>query len=379
MQDIRIGLIGSGFIGKTHAIAYQAHNAVFGGPLKPICHTLAEVDDARARDAAAALGFQHATGDWRSLLTNDEIDVIAIATPNALHKEMTIAAIEAGKHVYVEKPLALDTPEADEIIKAYEARPKGAAPLVHMLGYNYLCNPMISVTKEMIEAGELGQIVHFRGRHNEDYMADPSVPFSWRCSKAASGTGTLGDMGSHIISMAMHLIGPIASLCGDTDLVVPERKDPTGTMKAVENEDQAQAIVRFASGAMGMIETSRVAVGKKQGLAFEIVGTKASLEFDQERMNELRLYETSAPKGRAGFKTILVDGNCPDFAAFCPAPGHGLGYNDLKIIEVNRLMKAIAGGTDVPVDLYTARDIERVIDTWVASAEQRCWLDIGRL
>lgn len=378
MQDIRIGLIGSGYIGKTHAIAYQAHNAVFGGPLRTVCHTLAEIDQARADKAASELGFQHSTDDWRTLLNNDEIDLIAIATPNALHKEMTIAAIEAGKHVYVEKPLALDTPEADEIIKSYEAHASKAAPLVHMLGYNYLCNPMIGLAKQMIDAGELGRIVHFRGRHNEDYMADPAVPFSWRCSKAASGTGTLGDMGSHIISMAIHLIGPIASLCGDTDVIVPHRKDASGTMKAVENEDQAQAIIRFASGAMGMIETSRVAVGKKQGLAFEIVGTKASLEFDQERMNELRFYETGAPKGRSGFKTILVDGNCPDFKNFCPAPGHGLGYNDLKIIEVNRLMRAIAHGDEVPVDLYTGRDIERVIDTWIASADGRCWLDIGR-
>lgn len=377
MRDIGIGLIGSGYIGKTHAIAYNAHTAVFGGPARPVCRALAEINEEKAVGEAAALGFERGTGDWRELLSADDIDVIAIATPNALHKDMTIAAIEAGKHVYVEKPLALDAHEADEIIKAYEARGKDAQPLVHMLGYNYLCNPIISTLKAMIDAGELGEIIHFRGRHNEDYMASPDVPFSWRCSKAAAGTGTLGDMGSHIISMAMHLVGPIMSLCGDTDIIIPKRKDASGALRAVENEDQAQAIVRFAGGVMGMLETSRVAMGKKQGLAFEIVGTKASVEFDQERMNELRLYESSAARGRAGFKTILVDPGFPDFGAFCPAPGHGLGYNDLKIIEVNRLIKAITEGASVPVDLYVARDIEKVIDAWVLSASERQWLDVG--
>ncbi|SDE46385.1 MULTISPECIES: Gfo/Idh/MocA family protein [Kordiimonas] len=379
MRDIGIGLIGSGYIGKTHAIAYNAHGSVFGGKAKLACRTLAEIDETRAEEAANALGFENSTSDWRSLLADDAIDVIAIATPNALHKDMTIAAIEAGKHVYVEKPLALDTAEANQIIAALEARTDPEQPLVHMLGYNYLCNPIISTIKAMIDAGELGEIIHFRGRHNEDYMANPDVPFNWRCSKASAGTGTLGDMGSHIISMAMHLVGPIASLCGDTDIVVPKRPDETGAPRAVENEDQAQAIVRFASGTMGALETSRVALGKKQGLAFEIVGTKASLEFDQERMNEVRLYEGSGAPGRSGFKTILVDTSCPDFAAFCPAPGHGLGYNDLKIIEVDRLLKAITEGARVPVDLYAGREIERVIDTWVLSAQERRWIDVGRL
>ncbi|MFC3051942.1 Gfo/Idh/MocA family protein [Kordiimonas pumila] len=376
MQEIGIGLIGSGYIGKTHAIAYNAHRAVFGGPLVPVCRALAEIDQQKATSAAAALGFDRGVSDWQQMIAADDIDIVAIATPNALHKEMAIAAIEAGKHIYIEKPLALDTHEANEIIAALEKHNARHAPLVHMLGYNYLCNPMISLAKEIIASGELGTIVHFRGRHIEDYMADPSIPFSWRCSKAVSGTGALGDMGSHIISMAMYLIGPIVSLCADTDIIIPERTDSNGAVKRVENEDQAQAMVRFASGVMGFLETSRVATGKKQGLGFEIVGTKASLEFDQERMNELRLYETSSPNGRKGFKTILVDSNCPDFKAFCPAPGHGLGYNDLKIIEVNRLMKAIAEGAAVPVDIYQGRNIEMVIDTCVLSASERAWKDV---
>ncbi|WP_417449808.1 Gfo/Idh/MocA family protein [Kordiimonas sp.] len=376
MRDIGIGLIGSGYIGKTHAIAYAAHNAVFGGPARPVCRALAEIDQQKADQEATSLGFKRGTGNWRDLLDADDIDVIAIATPNALHKEMAIAAIQAGKHVYIEKPLALDATEAEAIINAYEAQTTNTNPLVHMLGYNYLCNPMISVAKTMIDSGELGEIVHFRGRHNEDYMASPDVPFSWRCSRTAAGTGALGDMGSHIIGMAMHLAGPASSLSGDTTTVIQRRKDHTGTMRTVENDDQAQALVRFESGAMGILETSRIALGKKQGLAFEIVGTKGSIEFDQERMNELRLYEANAPIGRAGFKTLLVDSSCPDFGAFCPAPGHGLGYNDLKIIEVNRLMKAIVAGAPVPVDLYQARDIERIIDTWITSAEQRTWLNL---
>ncbi|WCL53291.1 Gfo/Idh/MocA family protein [Gimibacter soli] len=371
MKDIRIGLIGSGYIGKTHAIAYRTHTSVFGGPANPVCVAVADDGDARAVDAARRLDIGKAYGDWRALVADPEVDVVAIATPNSLHREMALAAIAAGKHVYIEKPLALDAPEAREIAAALKGK-----NLVHMLGYNYLCNPMIGMLKAMIDAGELGEIVHFRGRHNEDYMADPSVPFGWRCSLVLSGSGTIGDMGSHLISMALHLVGPVAAIAGDIQTVIPTRKDANGASRAVENEDQGHAMVRFKGGAMGVFESSRVAQGKKQGLAFEIVGTKGSIEFDQERMNELRLYEAGAPVGRRGFKTLLVDGSCPDFAPFCPAPGHGLGYNDLKVIEVNRLMKAIAEGAPVPVDVHKACEIEDIIDAWLLSAEERRWIDL---
>lgn len=371
MRKISIGLIGSGYIGKTHAVAYKAHQTIFGGDATPKCTAIAEVSQDLANSAAENLGFERATADWQTLLTSNDIDVIAIATPNALHKEMAIAAINAGKHVYIEKPLALDSKEANEIAAALNGR-----STVHMLGYNYLCNPMIGVAKEMIDSGELGEILYFKGNHSEDYMADPNTAFNWRCSKASAGTGALGDLGSHIISIANYLVGPIASLCADKETVITHRKTPDGTLRAVENEDQTQAILRFREGTMGFIETSRVALGKKLGLGFEIVGSKGSIKFNQERMNELRYYNGSAPSGRRGFKTLLVDTKHPDFAAFCPAPGHGLGYNDLKIIEVDRLMKAIANGKPVPVDIHKACEIERVLDTWIESAEVRAWRDI---
>ncbi|TNE64371.1 MAG: Gfo/Idh/MocA family oxidoreductase [Alphaproteobacteria bacterium] len=371
MRDIAVGLIGSGYIGKTHTIAYKAHTSVFGGPANPVCTALADAGQARADEAATRLGFGRAYGDWRDLVAAPDIDVVAIATPNAMHKDMALAAIRAGKHVYIEKPLALDAREAREIAAALE----GTA-LVHMLGYNYLCNPIIGTLKALLDAGEIGEILHFRGRHNEDYMADPATPWGWRCSRALSGSGTIGDMGSHLISMAMHLVGPVAAICGDIQTVIAERTDGTGKVRAVENEDQAHALVRFRSGAMGVFESSRIAQGKKQGLAFEIVGSKGSVEFDQERMNELRLYDAGAPAGRRGFKTILVDTSCPDFGAFCPAPGHGLGYNDLKVIEVNRLMRAITDGAPVPVNVFDAVVIEEVIDAWLASAAGRSWIDL---
>ncbi|WP_417624197.1 Gfo/Idh/MocA family protein [Paremcibacter congregatus] len=368
-KTVKIGLIGGGYIGKTHAIAYRSHPVVFTGRVTPELYMLAERDLATASERAQALGFARATGNWRDVMADPDIDIVAIATPNAQHKEMALAAIAAGKHVYCEKPLALNADEAREMATAAQK-----AGVVNMVGYNYLANPLIAQAKIMIDRGDLGEIIHFRGRHNEDYMADPAVPFGWRCDRTLSGTGTLGDMGSHIICMAMHLLGDITSVTADLQTVIPQRKMADGTLRAVENEDQAHCLARFHRGAIGILETSRVAQGRKLGLAFEIVGRTGSLVFDQERMNELKFYRSGNPEGEQGFKTLLVAPEHPDFVNFCPAAGHGLGYNDLKIIEVDKLLAAVEAGVLPPVDFEQACKIEQVIDACVRSAETGKWV-----
>lgn len=369
---IGVGLIGTGFIGRTHAMAYRAAPAVF--PDLPPVRLVAVADQNRDQAEAAArrFGFESATDDWTRLLADPAIGIIAIATPNHLHKDMALAALAAGKHVHCEKPLATAIDDAAAMAEAAAAHP-GQHTLV---GYNYLCNPLIHEARRLIAAGRIGTPVHFRGTHVEDYMADPDVPFSWRCDRHLAGTGALGDVGSHIVAMADYLVGPIAEVSADAVTVVTERRQADGTMRRVENEDQAQCLVRFRSGATGTLEASRVAAGRKMGLTFEITGRNGAIIFDQERMNEIRLYESGGDAATAGFKTILSGPDHPDFGHFVPAAGHGLGFNDLKVIEVRRMIRAVTRGNAVHPDFADALRFERTVDAIARSAEERRWIAV---
>jgi len=372
MPDIGVGLIGAGYIGHTIALAYRAVGSAFPQAGRPRLVALADVNEAAAAKAAGRYGFARATADWRALLADPAIDVVAIATPNFLHAEMAEAALAAGKHVHCEKPMAPSLVQSESM-----ARIARGAPGRTIVGYNYLHNPIIAAAREIIAGGEIGTPVHFRGTHNEDYMADPAVPFSWRCERAFAGAGALGDVGAHIVSMAHTLVGEIAEVCADLSTVVAERPVPGGGTRKVENEDQAQFLVRFAGGATGTIEASRVAQGQKMGLGFEITGSKGALVFDQTRLNELKLYRTGQGKGRQGFTTVLAGPDHPGYAAFCPAPGHQIGFNDLKVIEVAHFLEAIAAGKPAYPDFAAALTFERVLDAVQRSAAERRWMRVG--
>jgi predicted dehydrogenase len=285
---------------------------------------------------------------------------------------MALAAVASGKHVWCEKPLALTVADAREIHLAAEA-----AGVKTSMDFNYLCNPLIEHAKNMIAAGELGDIFNFRGAYNEDYQSDPTSPFSWRCLRSQGGSGALADLGTHLINMAEYLIGPIATVFGSLITVHKERPDPaTGTMRAVENEDIAQILLTFGRGCPGTMEISRIATGRKCGLTFEICGTRGSLAFDQERMNELQYYNSADGAGRRGFRTIMSGPEHPDYAAFCPAPGHGLGINDLKVIEARNLLRAIADGTPVFSSIGNGYRVQRLIDAIEKSHENRQWVAV---
>ncbi len=372
MTDINVGLIGAGYIGHSMALAYRAVGALFPDLPRVRLATLADIDAKVAAKAAARYGFAASTGDWRTLVADRSIDIVAIATPNHLHRDMAIAALAAGKHVHCEKPLALDLAQAIEMDAA--ARRAGTRTIV---GYNYLHNPMIRTARAIVESGEIGAPVHFRGAHDEDYMADPALPFSWRCECAYAGAGALSDLGSHIVSFADALVGPMAEVCGDISTVVAARPVPGGGTRAVENEDQGQFLVRFANGATGALAASRVAQGRKMGLAFELVCTKGSIAFDQERLNELRVYRADAASGRAGYTTILAGPEHPGYAAFCPAPGHQIGFTDLKTLEVAHFLAAIRDRRPAEPDFAAALRYERVIDAALRSAAERRWVALA--
>ncbi|AWK89749.1 Gfo/Idh/MocA family protein [Azospirillum thermophilum] len=372
MKTLNVGLVGSGFMGRAHAQAFRAVGGLFDLPLAPVLDILADRDEETARASAAALGFRRHTGDWRRLVEDPAVDVVAVTTPNRLHAPIALAAIAAGKHVYCEKPLATTLADARAMTAAAEAR-----GVVTLVGFNYLKNPMIALAREIVQGGEIGEVTGFRGIHAEDFMADPDQPYGWRCEPDNAG-GALADIGSHIIAMARHLAGEITAVSGRLHTVHGSRPAAPGSTerKSVTVDDQAHALVEFAGGATGSLTASWIAQGRKMQLAFELTGTRGSIAFTQERFNELRLYTAGGRRGREGYTLIAAGPEHGDYGAFCPAPGHQIGFNDLKAIEVKALVEAIAGTSAAGPDFREACEVERVAEAIHRSHRDRCWIDV---
>jgi predicted dehydrogenase len=373
MKTLGIGLIGTGFMGKAHAFAYRAARAAFPDIPVPVLRTVADVSEEGARTAAAQYGFERATADWRSLVADPEIDVVSITVPNTLHKEMALAAIAAGKHVHCEKPLAPTAADAEIMMKAAEA--KG---VVTQVGYNYIKNPLLKLAREMIAAGELGDITGFRGIHAEDYMADPEGVYTWRLDPSG-GPGVVADLGSHIIGMARFLLGPIAAVNADIETVVKSRPAAPRSPERipVRVDDIARLMVRFARGCGGTIEANWVNTGRKMQLGFEIHGVKGSLAFTQEHFNELHFYRAGGDPRTAGFTRIEAGPQHPPYGRFCIAGGHQLGFNDLKTIEMAEFLGAVAGAPPAGPDFREAWEIQKVVETAVESSRARAWREVN--
>ena len=365
---LRIGLIGTGFMGKAHVFGFTSAPRVFDLPYDLELHTVADITPAAAEEAARRLGFAHSTANWRDIVTNPEIDLVSITAPNALHKEMALAAIAAGKHVYCEKPLAPLASDALEMTLAAEA--KGVKTQV---GFNYLCNPMLGLARQMIVAGELGEIRGYRGLHAEDYMADVNGPFTFRHDPA--GGGALADIGSHALATAEYLCGPITRVMGDCVTMIAERPDGKGGRKKVEVDDLGRAFLRFEGGATGSIEGNWIATGRKMQHDFEVYGTKGALAFSQEHFNVLNFFSTADAKGRQGFRRIEASPDHAPYGLFCVAAGHQIGFNDLKSIEVAGYINAIAGAVE-PFNFRKGLRIQTLIETIQGSSRAQTWADV---
>lgn len=374
-SEIRFGVIGAGYMGKSYAAALHGVSTIFELPAHAVPEMLATSSPDTAAWKAATLGFRRSTGNWRDLVTDPAIDVVAICTPTHLHREMALASIAAGKHVLCEKPLSLDAGSAIDMAKAAEA-----AGVKTQVGFTYMKNPAAQLAKEMIDAGEVGEIVHFHGTHNEDYLMDPAAPTSWRLKRRYAGpAGALGDLASHIINMAHYLCGPVAEVIGECQIVHAQRPDDDGVLHAVENDDQTSFLVRFDSDVLGSIEASRVAAGRKMGLTYEIIGTKGALSFDQERMAELRFYSAADPAKRCGYRTLLIGPEHPDYGAFCVGTGHGFGYNDMIVVEMKDMIRGIIDGRPIWPSFSDAVHTACVVDAVLRSQAERRWVKIAEL
>jgi predicted dehydrogenase len=373
MRELGIGLIGTGFMGKAHAIAYRTALSAFPDIPVPKLVAVADVNEKAAATAAHQYGFESSTGDWKALIANPAIHVISITTPNSMHKDMALAAIAAGKHVHCEKPLSPTLVDSLEMVKAAET--KGVRTQV---GFNYIKNPLLKLAREMVDAGELGEITGFRGIHAEDYMHDPANPWTWRIDPSG-GPGVIADLGSHIIGMARFLLGGIAEVSADVRTVIKQR--PVGhlssEMKTVEVDDVARLLVNFERGCGGTIEANWIQTGRKMQLGFELTGEKGSLVFTQERLNELHYYKAGGEARHMGFTRIEAGPQHQPYGGFCVAGGHQLGFNDLKTIEMAEFLGGIAKGKAAGPDFREAYEIQKVVEAAIASSRDRSWRTVA--
>ncbi len=366
---MKVGLIGSGFMGKTHSFGFASAARVFDLPVEFEMELIADVTMEQAEAAGKAFGFVRATGDWRDMISDPTIDIIDITAPNALHKEMALAAIAAGKHVYCEKPLAPFAADAWEMAEAAKA-----AGVKTQVGFNYLMNPMLSLARDLIKGGELGEIYSFRGVHAEDYMADPNGPWTFRHDPA--GGGAMADIGSHALATAEFLMGPVTGVMGDCRTLIGERKDASGEIRKVEVDDVTHAFLRFANGTTGSIEANWVATGRTMQHDFEVYGTKGALVFSQERFNELHFYSSADATGRRGFRRIEAGPEHPPYGNFCVAPGHQIGFNDLKAIEIKGFADAIAGVSPEPFNFHAGHRIQVLVEAIQKSSAEKSWIEM---
>jgi predicted dehydrogenase len=356
VPEIGIGMLGYAFMGKAHSNAFRKlAYMVWPPPLVPRLELIAGRDEQAVQEAAQRYGYARWTNDWREIVEDDTVGLFDNGGPNAVHAEPTIAAAQAGKHVVCEKPLGRTADESYEIWRAV-----AATGVKHLCAFNYRFVPAVRLAREMIEAGELGEIRHFRGRYLQDWGDDPSLD-TWRFHADEAGSGALGDLGAHVVDLSRYLVGEIASVSGLVKTFLPGR----------QVDDAVEAAVEFESGAIGTLESTRLALGRRNAFQWEINGSQASLAFDMERLNELQVFRADSDRAR-GFRTVLVsEANHPFWQHWWP-PGHIIGWGDTFVEELNHVLEAIAGHHEVGPHGATFEDGYRaaeICDAIVRSSE----------
>ena len=345
-------------------------------PRLKIC---ADSDSARTREAVKRFGFERATDDWKEVLADPEVEVVSITAPNWLHREMCLAALQAGKHVFCEKPVGRDPVESAEIVAA-----AAAAEQLSFTGVCYRWSPVVQHLRELIEAGSLGRLTHYRGRFFCGYGHDPHSVLSWRFDKQRAGYGVLGDLMTHVLDMALMLAGPIAQVVSQQETFIAERPVPeeTGThfsvradgpTEAVTNEDYVGAMVRFGNGARGTLEVCRVIGGSDCEHSFELNGTLGSARWSFERMNELELYLDGQASERPGYARVQTRPEFPGHGDFNPGGAVGLGYEDQMTIEVHQFLRGVAAGVPVEPGFEQIGRVAAVQAAMARSWESQTW------
>lgn len=378
--EIGIGTVSLGWMGQLHTRAYRRLLDHYPEcEIRPRLVIAADAVEERARDAADRLGYEAWTTDWREVVEHPEVEAVSIAAPNYLHREVAVAAARAGKHIWLEKPCGRYPSETYEIGRAVEE-----AGVVSMIGLMYRHAPAVEYAKELIAAGELGEITHYRGYFLADYAANPNGALTWRYKLDGAGLGVLGDIMPHSVDMAQNLIGPIVGVSAQRETFIrtrPEVPEGMGTghftvedgeMGAVENEDYVGGLLRFENGARGTMENSRTCVGPHVRMSFEVNGTRGALSWDFQRLNELQLYGADGT-GDQGYRTVYAAPGMGDFDRFQPGAGISMGYDDLKVAEAGRFLSSIADGRQRAASIHDIVSTMRVVDAMDRSCDSGSW------
>jgi predicted dehydrogenase len=366
LEEIGIGMLGYAFMGKAHSNAYKTlPYMAWPPPYVPKLVAIAGRNEEAVSEAAQRYGFEGYVTDWHALVEDDRVQVFDNSGPNNLHTEPSIAAAEAGKHVICEKPLGRNADESHDAWKRVDA-----AGVKHMCAFNYRFVPAVRLAREMIAAGELGDIFHFRGRYLQEWIVDADFPMVWRLTKDEAGSGALGDLGAHVIDLSRYLLGQeVESVSGLTRTFIEEREG-----QKVDVDDAFEAAVRFSGGTVGTLEASRFCLGRKNALSFEINGSKGSLVFDLERLNELQVHLTGTTPGEQtqGFRNVLVSEADHPFWEWWWPHGHTIGWEHSFVHEIHHLLNAIREDSEIAPHGATFEDGYRcaeVCDAILRSAE----------
>lgn len=378
-KTLNIAIIGMGFMGRAHSNAWSQLNKFFDTEYEICLKAVAGKNEERTRQFAKRWGYESYTTDWHTLLDREDIDVIDILTPTYLHKEMAVAAMKAGKHVICEKPCSLTWEECHEM-----AETAAKAGVVSYLNHNYRRVPAVALAKQMIEEGKLGTIYHYRGSYLQEWIMDENFPVTWQLKKETAGGGALYDLASHNVDLARYLVGEPVAVTAMLKTFVKERPEPgeysavfsagdtSGSQKKlpVTVDDAASLVLEFENGAMGSLEASRFATGRKNYNCFEIYGSKGALCFDLERMNELQYYDNTEPNAQRGYRTILVtEGEHPYVGAWWPQ-GHIIGYEHTFVHAFKEFVHAIAEGGSMTPDFNDGEQIIRTLQAAQISSRE---------
>jgi predicted dehydrogenase len=381
-KPLNVALIGYQFMGKAHSNAYRQVGRFFDLPYDVHMHTLCGRNAEAVRKAADTFGWKHTETDWRKVVADPAIDVIDIATPGNTHAEIAIEAAKAGKAVFCEKPIGNTLQEAKAMLHAVQEH-----TVPHAVFHNYRKAPAVALAKRLIDEGKLGDIYHFRGVYLQDWIVDPQFPIVWRLDKSVAGSGSHGDLNAHLIDTARYLVGEFDSICGLMETFIKERPlageidDKLGAkasdkMGQVTVDDAALLLARFKNGALGTFEATRFATGRKNHNRFEINGSKGSIVFNQERMNELEFYDSAAPAGQQGFTLIqATEGGHPYAGAYWPT-AHIIGYEHTFINLLADAFRAMAEGRPISPNFVDGYENQRVLDAVERSAESGQWVKL---
>lgn len=382
-KKINVGMVGAAFMGKAHSVGYR--DVAFAFPdvkAVPVMKEVAAITQAEADGASEQFGWERASEGFEKVVNADDIQLIDICTGNNTHKEIAIAAAKAGKHIFCEKPMAMNVAECKEMIEAVEE-----AEVVHMIDFNYRRVPAVVLARNMVEKGMIGNPFHWRAVYLQDWIMDPEFPLVWRLKKELAGSGAHGDLNAHIIDLARYLVGDFDSVCGLMTTFVkrrPELAQTTGGLTAEKSrewgdvtvDDATMFLAKFKNGAVGTFEATRFAGGNRNGNRFEINGSEGSIRFNLERLNELEYYSLKDKEGQQGWKTILVtEGSHPFMKGWWPA-GHIIGWQHTFVHQVHTLMNGIADGHNPAPDFYDGLACQEVLDAVEKSSETEAWVKI---